>query len=140
MTEPFTDFEISTISLNLAFLEVWDAAEHSELVAANVRIRNNERRYIATIDAKDTELRAVQARLTRALEAIDRIAITREDYDAGVEIVRKQRDVAIHDAEECRAIAREVLAMDHLGHSARISGEALQTWLRLVALARTVIK
>src|SRR5580692_1114276 len=56
-----------------------------------------------------------------------------EDYQLAVEIVRNQRDMAIHDAEQCRAVAREVVAMD------RLYDDTSLEWKNLVAMAQKVI-
>jgi hypothetical protein len=64
------------------------------------------------------------------------VGITAEDYEAASKITRGQRDQALKELEEQRVVAREVLAMEHLGFGKRLPFSMLGKWEELVELSR----
>ena len=63
--------------------------------------------------------------------------MTPEDYDAAIEIMKKQRDANLLAAEEAKLVCREVLAMSRLSNLSTIQFD--NKWGNLVDMARKVI-
>lgn len=61
--------------------------------------------------------------------------MTPEDYDAAVEIVKKQRDSNLLAAEEAKLVCREILAIQRT-HRGIMTGDK---WDNLVEMSRKVI-
>ena len=62
--------------------------------------------------------------------------MTAEDYEVAHKITKGQRDTALKELEEQRIVAREVLAMEHLGFGKRLPFSMLGKWEELVELSR----